>query len=89
VPDIEKAALSAHCTYDLAGRSEHLAAIGAGRSRSSVRSTASGRGGHAALEEVVMALATRPDSPSILRRRYEQIYGLELVQASPASGRSQ
>lgn len=85
VPDIEKAALSAHCHNDLGlAVANTLAAIGAGAQQ--VECTINGlgeRAGNAALEEVVMALATRPD----LLLAYcgvdtTQIYGTsKLVQA--------
>jgi 2-isopropylmalate synthase len=63
VPDIGKAVLSAHCHDDLGlAVANTLAAIGAGADQ--VECTIDGlgeRAGNAALEEVVMALATRSD----------------------------
>jgi 2-isopropylmalate synthase len=64
VPDIGKATLSAHCHDDLGlAVANTLAAIGAGAQQ--VECTIDGlgeRAGNAALEELVMALATRPDA---------------------------
>ncbi len=63
VPDIEKATLSAHCHDDLGlAVANTLAAIGAGAQQ--VECTINGlgeRAGNAALEELVMCLATRAD----------------------------
>jgi len=63
VPDIGRVTLSAHCHDDLGlAVANTLAAIGAGAQQ--VECTIDGlgeRAGNAALEEVVMALATRPD----------------------------
>ena len=64
VPDIGKATLSAHCHDDLGlAVANTLAAIGAGAQQ--VECTIDGlgeRAGNAALEELVMALATRADA---------------------------
>jgi 2-isopropylmalate synthase len=63
VPDIDKATLSAHCHDDLGlAVANTLAAIGAGAQQ--VECTINGlgeRAGNAALEELVMAMATRSD----------------------------
>jgi 2-isopropylmalate synthase len=63
VPDIGRATLSAHCHDDLGlAAANTLAAIGAGAQQ--IECTINGlgeRAGNAALEEVVMALATRSD----------------------------
>ncbi len=63
VPNIDKARLSVHCHNDLGlGVANSLAALGAGARQ--VECTVNGigeRAGNAALEEIVMALRTRPD----------------------------
>jgi 2-isopropylmalate synthase len=63
VPDIEMASISVHCHDDLGlATANTLAAIGAGAQQ--VECTVNGlgeRAGNAALEELVMALATRSD----------------------------
>ena len=63
VPNIDKAILSVHCHNDLGlAVANSLAAVGAGARQ--VECTINGlgeRAGNAALEEVVMALRTRPD----------------------------
>ena len=80
VPGIEKAILSAHCHDDLGlAVANTLAAIGAGVQQ--VECTINGlgeRAGNAALEELVMALATRPDC----LRAY---CGVETTQIYPSS----
>jgi 2-isopropylmalate synthase len=64
VPDIDKATLSAHCHDDLGlAVANTLAAIGAGAQQVELTLNGLGeRAGNAALEEVVMALATRSDA---------------------------
>jgi 2-isopropylmalate synthase len=63
VPNIDKAAVSVHCHNDLGlAVANSLAAIGAGARQ--VECTINGlgeRAGNAAMEEIVMALRTRPD----------------------------
>ena len=63
VPNIDKAVVSVHCHNDLGlAVANSLAAIGAGARQ--VECTINGlgeRAGNAALEEIVMALRTRPD----------------------------
>jgi 2-isopropylmalate synthase len=63
VPNIDKAAISVHCHNDLGlAVANSLAAIGAGARQ--VECTINGlgeRAGNAAMEEIVMALRTRPD----------------------------
>ena len=63
VPDIDKAIISVHCHNDLGlAVANTLAAIEAGARQAEVTINGIGeRAGNAALEEVVMCLATRPD----------------------------
>src|SRR3546814_15991942 len=64
VPNIDKAVISVHCHNDLGlAVANSLAAVGAGARQ--VECTINGlgeRAGNAALEEIVMALRTRPDA---------------------------